>query len=163
MKPPHTHRQNPEGFEIDDDARRIDLAVVHGFLANSYWAGGIPREIVERAVVSSWCFGVYAPQDAVEALVNGEQVGFARLVTDYATFAYLADVFVLESYRGRGLSKWLMDEIFALPVMAGLRRIMLATRTAHGLYEKSGFKPLAHPEWFMEVNRPEIYQEKPPT
>lgn len=159
MKPPRTYRRNAEGFEIDDDEARLDLAVIHGFLANSYWAAEIPRATVERAVKASWCFGLYAPESAP---VGREQVGFARLVTDYATFAYLADVFILEFFRGKGLSKWLMREIFDLPVTTRLRRIMLATRTAHGLYEKSGFKPLGHPEWFMELNRPAIYQKATP-
>lgn len=145
--------KNAEGFEIDDDIARIDFGVVHGFLASSYWAAGIPRDLLERACKASWCFGLYAP--------GGAEVGFARLVTDYATFAYLADVFVLEEWRGRGLSKWLMAEVFARPTMIGLRRILLATRTAHGLYVKSGFKPLARPDWFMEVNRPEIYGPQP--
>lgn len=153
MKPPRVHRCNPAGYEIDDDVSRLDVAVVHGYLARSYWASGISRDMVERAARSSWCFGVYA--------VDGAQVGFARLITDYETFAYLADVFILEAHRRQGLSKWLMAEILALPVLGGMRRMMLATRTAHGLYEKYGFKPLAQPGWFMEVSRPDIYQGNP--
>jgi GNAT superfamily N-acetyltransferase len=154
MKPASVSRHNEAGFEIDDDQSRLDFGVIHGFLASSYWAAGIPRDQVERSAANSWCFGVYAS--------DGAQIGYARLVTDYGTFAYLADVFILGSHQGRGLGKWLMAEIFALPVLQGMRRLLLATRTAHGLYEKSGFKALARPEWFMELTRPEIYRKATP-
>lgn len=151
MRPDRILRRNAEGFEIDDDAARLDVGVVHEFLMRVYWSENIPREVVARALVSSWSFGLYAP--------TGAQIGLARLVTDYETFAWLADVFVLEDWRGRGLSKWMMREIFELPALKALRRVLLATRTAHGLYEKVGFGPLARPEWFMEINRPEIYRK----
>lgn len=154
MRPHSVKRANEEGYEIDDDRARLDLDAVHGYLKTSYWSPGIPRETVVRAVASSWCFGLYGP--------DGPQIGFARLVTDYATFAYLADVYIDEALRGRGLSKWLMATIFSLPELAGLRRILLATRDAHGLYGKYGFGPLGRPESFMEINRPTIYSESEP-
>jgi N-acetylglutamate synthase-like GNAT family acetyltransferase len=133
---------------VDTDPSRLDMDVIHGFLAQTYWARGIPRELVERAVRNSLCFGLY----------EGEgQVGFARVVTDQATFAYLADVFVLESHRGRGLAKILIAAVVADPRLQGLRRWMLATRDAHGLYARYGFKPLAAPGGFMEVHAPDVY------
>lgn len=141
---------NAEGYEISDDPSRIDTGVVHGFLTASYWSPEIPRETVERAIKGSWSFGLYAP--------GGAQVGFARLITDYATYAYLADVFVLDACRGKGLARWMMQEIFATSVTRGLRRITLATRDAHDLYRKVGFTPLARPEIFMEIARPDIYR-----
>ena len=137
------------GIVVDDDPARLDMDVIHGFLAGSYWAQGIPREVVERAVRGSLCFGLY----------DGErQVGFARVVTDRATFAYLADVFVLEAYRGRGLSKLLVAEVLGHPSLQGLRRWMLATRDAHSLYAQYGFKPLSAPERFMEMHDPDVYR-----
>lgn len=150
MRPARVAVRNAEGFEIDDDFGRLDFDVIHGFLTRAYWSEGIPRDVVERAARNSWCFGVYAP--------DGVQIGYARLVSDYETFAYLADVFIIEERRGLGLSKWLMASVIGLPTIAAMRRVMLATRTAHGLYEKSGFRPLGRPDWFMEINRPEIYR-----
>ena len=133
---------------VDSDPARLDMDVIHGFLTASYWSPGISRELVERAVRNSLCFGVY----------EGErQVGFARVVTDQATFAYLADVFVLESHRGQGLSKALMSAIVADPRLRGLRRWLLATRDAHKLYERYGFTPLAKPQRFMELHNPDVY------
>ena len=126
---------------IDTDKRRLDLDVIHGFLSASYWSPDVPRETVRRAIENSLCFGVY---------IGAAQVGFARVITDLATFAYLADVFVLEAYRGRGLSKRLMDAIVSHPQLQGLRRWMLITRDAHGLYARYGFTPLAAPDRFME-------------
>ena len=129
-------------YEISSDPARLNLDVVHRYLSEeSYWAGGIPRAMVERAVAHSLCFGVYAPEG---------QVGFARVVSDRATFAYLADVFVLSAHRGRGLSKRLMAAVTAHPELQGLRRWMLATADAHGLYRQHGFAALARPERFME-------------
>ena len=139
----------PPGIEIDTDPERLDRSVIHGFLRESYWAGGIPLEIVERSIQNSLCFGLYD---------QGRQVGFARLVTDRATFAYLADVFVLESHRGRGLAKHLMAAILAHPEVQGLRRWLLATRDAHGLYAEFGFRPLPQPDRFMEINDPQVYR-----
>jgi GNAT superfamily N-acetyltransferase len=131
-----------DGFSISDDPSRVDRALVHEFLRGSYWARGIPRETVDRSIENALCFGIY----------EGErQVGFARVISDYTTFAYLADVFVLDSHRGRGLAGWLMETILADPRLQGLRRWMLATTDAHGLYAKVGFSPLSHPERIMEI------------
>jgi GNAT superfamily N-acetyltransferase len=136
-------------FEISTDPSRIDLAVVHGYLSASYWAKGIPLETVSRSIQNSLCFGIYR---------GNEQIGFARVITDRATFAYLADVFVLEAYRGRGLSKWLMECITAHPELQGLRRWSLATRDAHGLYRQFGFQDLKAPELWMEKHNPDVYR-----
>lgn len=133
---------------IDTDPARLDLDVVHAFLSTSYWARGIPRETVVRSIEHSLCFGAY---------VGGAQIGFARVVTDFATFAWLADVFVIESERGAGVSKALMDAVFAHPRLQGLRRWMLATRDAHTLYSRYRFKPLAAPDRFMELHDPDVY------
>jgi len=138
-------------FTISTDKSRLDLAAIHQFLTNSYWATGIPMEIVQKAVEHSLCFGVYE---------GTAQVGFARVITDYTTFAYLADVFVLESHRGQGLSKWLVSCIISHPELQGLRRFMLATRDAHELYRNyAGFQNLSAPERWMEIARPNIYQQ----
>lgn len=136
-------------FLLSTDRRRLSLDVVHGFLANCYWAKGVPREVVAQSIEHSLCFGVYE---------GDTQVGFARVVTDFATVAYLGDVFVLESHRGRGLSKWMMECIVQHPALQNLRRWILLTRDAHGLYSKSGFTPLKAPERYMELHRPDIYE-----
>jgi len=138
-------------YEISTDPSRLDLDVIHGFLSRSYWSPGIPREVVARALRNSLCCGAYC---------HGAQVGFARVVSDRATFAYLADVFVLESHRGRGVSKLLMQCLLAHPDLQGLRRWSLATRDAHGLYRHFGFVPLANPERHMEILRPDIYRTR---
>ena len=130
-------------YEISTDRRRIQLDVVHGYLARSYWAPGIPRERVERSLAESLCFGVYE-------LAGGHQVGFARAVTDYTTFAWIGDVFILEAARGNGLAIWLMEVVAGHPELRGLRRWLLATRDAHGLYRKIGFTALTSPADFME-------------
>ena len=140
-----------DGYVVSDDPRRLDLDAVHAFLSRSYWAEGIPFEVVARSVRNSLGFGVYHGQ---------RQVGFARVVTDRATFAYLADVFVLPAHRGRGLAKWLVECIRAHPDLQGLRRWHLATRDAHGLYAPLGFTPLGHPSWHMEIVDPEVYQRR---
>jgi N-acetylglutamate synthase-like GNAT family acetyltransferase len=137
-----------EPIEVDSDPARLDLDVIHGFLTNTYWSKGISREVVERALRNSLCYGVYE---------GGRQVGFARVVTDQATFAYLADVFILQSHRGRGLSEKLVAAIAADPRLQGLRRWVLVTRDAHGLYAKFGFTPLAKPDRFMELHNPDVY------
>jgi GNAT superfamily N-acetyltransferase len=124
---------------------------VHEFLTNSYWAKGIPVETVRRSIVNSLCFGIYH---------EGRQVGFARVISDRATFAYLADVFVLEPYRGRGLSRWLMECIVGHQDLQGLRRWMLATRDAHSLYRQYGFNFLKAPMAWMEIHSPDIYARK---
>ncbi len=138
-------------FIISTDQAKLQVPVIHGFLANaSYWAKNVPLAIVEKAIANSLCFGVYEDE---------QQIGFARVTTDYATFAYLADVFILESHRGRDLAKWLMTCIVSHPELQGLRRWMLATRDAHGLYEQYGFHPLEKPERFMELHHPEVYDK----
>jgi len=120
---------------------RLDLEMIHGFLKPSYWATGIPAEVVRRSVENSLTFGLFR---------GDEQVGFARVVTDYATFAYLADVFVLQPHRGQGLGGWMMEVVFSHPELQGLRRWMLATRDAHGLYRKYGFTDPEGPQIFIE-------------
>ncbi|WP_461535040.1 GNAT family N-acetyltransferase [Spongorhabdus nitratireducens] len=136
-------------YKISTCVEDMDLSVIHEFLTQSYWASDIPQETVEKAVKNSLCFAVLT--------TSGRQVGFARLITDSATFAYLADVFILEAHRGHGLSKRLMEAIISHPQLQGLRRITLATADAHGLYEQYGFKPLARPETFMEIWVPDVY------
>lgn len=147
------HRWTKGEFEISTDPAQIDLHTVHDFLTNSYWAKGIPVETVQRSIANALCFGIY---------LEGRQVGFARVVSDRATFAYLADVFVLEPYRGRGLSKWLMECILSHPDLQGLRRWMLATRDAHALYRQYGFTHLKAPDRWMEIHSPDIYAKKLP-
>jgi GNAT superfamily N-acetyltransferase len=141
------HRKDE--FVISTDEERIDLDIVHGFLRESYWAQGIPREVVARAIKNSLCFGVYS---------DGKQIGFARVVSDFATYAYIGDVFVMESYRGQGLGKWLMECIVGHPWLQGLRRWTLLTRDAHGLYNQFGFDPLKKPDRYMERHDPEVYK-----
>ena len=136
------------GYEVTCDRSRMDVDAIHAFLTQSYWSPGIPRATVERAIANSTCFGVFA---------DGAQVGFARVVTDKATFAYLADVYVLPGHRGRGLSRRLLEEVVRHPDLQGLRRMLLATRDAHGLYAKFGFKALAAPDRLMELHKPNVY------
>ncbi|MEO8061305.1 MAG: GNAT family N-acetyltransferase [Pseudomonadota bacterium] len=145
-----------EGYEISTDRARLDLLAIHAYLVRSYWSPGIPLEIVERAVLNSLCFGVYET-------ASGAQVGFTRVVTDYATFAYLCDVYVLEEHRGRGLSKLMMREAMTHPALADARRVMLATRDAHGLYRHSGFVVAGAAGNLMEVVRPDIYLDRAST
>ena len=141
-----------DGFVVSDDPSRVDLDVVHSYLVRSYWSADIPRYIVERAVANSMCFGVYEE-------ASGKQVGFARVITDRATFAWLADVFVLEKYRGRGLSKLLMSTIVDHPDLQLLRRWTLATKDAHGLYAQFGFTPLEDPTRFMVRRNPAVHRD----
>jgi len=138
----------PEKYEISTDCARFDVDLIHDFLRSSYWARNIPREIVEKCIRNSLCFGAFA---------DGRQVGFARAITDRATFAYLADVFIIPEYRGRGISKLLLRAIFDYPDLQGLRRILLATRDAHGLYAKFGFQPLTQVEYYMTIHNPDVY------
>ncbi len=142
---------HPDGYTFSDAPGRLDLDVIHGFLATAYWARGITREKVARSIRHSMAFGLY--HDASDT-----QIGFARIISDRTTFAYLADVFVLEAHRGCGLARWLVAGILSHPDLQGIRRVMLATRDAHALYAGVGFSPLAAPERFME--RPP--QEPPP-
>lgn len=139
-----------DSFLISTDKGKIDVALVHRFLSEtSYWAKNIPLGVVQTSIQNSMCFGIY----------EGERhVGFARVTTDKATFGYVGDVFIVEEYRGKGLSKWLMQCILAHPELQGFRRWILATADAHGLYTQSGFKPLAKPERWMELHNPNVYQ-----
>jgi GNAT superfamily N-acetyltransferase len=138
-------------FTVTCDRDKQDLEVIHGFLSRSYWAKGIPKEIVRKSIDGSLCFAL---------LHQDKQIGFARVISDFATIAYLGDVFVLEEYRGQGLSKWLMECISAHPKLQGLRRWMLATADAHGLYEQFGFTALSKPHFFMERHNPSVYLEE---
>ena len=135
-------------YVISTDPAKIDLDVVCGFLARSYWAEGISREVVERSIAGSLNFGLY---------LGAAQIGFARVITDYATFGYVADVFVLEAHRGRKLAVWLMETIRSHPELRDLRVWLLATKDAHTLYEKVGFRELAHPERMMAIVDPLVY------
>ncbi len=138
-----------DGFTISTDTDRLDIDVIHGYLTGeSYWARERTREQTEAAIRHSICFGVYD---------GAALIGFARVVSDRATFAYIGDVFVLDGYRGRGLSKWLMETILAHPELQNLRRWVLATRDAHGLYSQFGFAGLKHPERWMELPAPNAY------
>ncbi len=135
-----------KGFHISTDKDLLDFNVIYNYLnKDSYWAKGIPSERLKEAIAGSFCFGVY--QDKVQA-------GFARVVTDKATFAYICDVFVLPEFRGKGLSKWLMQTITAHPELQGLRRWSLATADAHGLYKQFGFTEITRPERWMEIFTP---------
>jgi GNAT superfamily N-acetyltransferase len=135
----------PAGFEISTDRARLDVALVHEFLQTSYWAEGRPRSVVERSIEHSLCFGVYH---------GGQQVAFARVVSDRAVFAYLMDVFVVPEFRGRGISKALMRAVLDHPELQNLRLFLLATKDAHGLYQRFGFRPLAEPERMMAIRNP---------
>lgn len=137
-------------FFISTDPARLDLDVIYNFLTNCYWATGIPRDVVAQSIEHALCFGIYDG--------SGAQVGFARVISDFATVAYLGDVFVLESHRGRGLSKWMMQCILEHPALQNLRRWILLTRDAHELYRKSGFTALKSPDRYMELHRPDVYE-----
>jgi len=135
-----------KGFSISTDRSLLDINVIYNFLGQeSYWAKNIPPEKVSRSIENSMCFGVYK---------SGRQIGFARVITDKATFAYLADVFIIDEFRGLGLSKWLVQTILAHPDLQTLRRWVLATSDAHGLYKQFGFSPLAKPEVWMDIYTP---------
>lgn len=138
-------------YQISTDPDRLDRDMIFRFLSeDSYWCPGIPRSVVDRSIDHSLCFGVYQ---------DGAQVGFARIVSDRATFALVADVFVLEAHRGKGLSKWLMHEVMEHPDLKGLRRLLLLTSDAHSLYKQFGFTEIGNPQRFMEVLRPDIYRQ----
>jgi N-acetylglutamate synthase-like GNAT family acetyltransferase len=138
------------GYKISSKVDDMDSSVIHSYIARSYWAKDIPLNIMEKAINNSLCFGVFTD--------SGSQVAFARMVTDTATFAYLADVFVMEEHRGKGISKWLMKSIIAHPDLQGIRRMLLATSDAHNLYEQFGFKALSSPKSFMELHQPDVYK-----
>jgi GNAT superfamily N-acetyltransferase len=138
-------RTRDDGYEITTDRRRIHVDAVHAELTRSYWSPGIPKEVVRRAIANSLCFALLAP--------GGAQVGFARVVTDHATYGYLADVYVAEAHQGRGLGKWLVATVLEHRDLQGLRRFALATRDAHGLYARYGFAPTQWPEIHMFIDR----------
>jgi GNAT superfamily N-acetyltransferase len=146
-----TEREWQKGeYRVSTDQERLDLETIYAFLANkSEWARGIPRSTLEKSVRLSLCFGLFH---------GDREVGFARVISDCATIAYLGDVFVLPEYRGRGLAKWLMECICSHPELQNLRRWILVTEDAHGLYKKYGFTQLAHPEGFMELHNPDVYK-----
>ena len=138
-----------DGFTISTEKEKLDIDVIHSFLNSTYWAEGISKEIIRRSIEGSLCFGVFE---------NNRQVGFARMITDKATFAYLADVFIIEEYRGRGLSKWLMEVIMSHPDLQGLRRMVLVTKDAHGLYKQFGFTPLINVDRWMHILDLDVYK-----
>jgi GNAT superfamily N-acetyltransferase len=135
-------------YEISTDAARLDIPAIHAFLSHSYWAKRIPLATLQRAIQHSLCVG---------AMHHGEQIGFARVVTDHATFAYVADVYVLEAHRGNGVARAMLRALFALPDLQGLRRLLLITRDAHALYAQLGFTELKDPTRFMELHNPSAY------
>jgi GNAT superfamily N-acetyltransferase len=138
-----------DDFLLSTDKTLLDTDAIHRFLSTqAYWSLGIPRETVARSIEHALCFGVYH---------QGQQIGFARVITDYATIAYLGDVYILENYRGKGLSKWLIENIMAHPDLQGLRRWILLTGDAHELYRKYGWKDIADPSKWMELHKPDIY------
>jgi GNAT superfamily N-acetyltransferase len=138
-----------DDYTISSDKSRLDLPFIHQFLSTqAYWCVNIPMDIVRRSVENSLCFGVY---------LGERQVGFARIISDYATIAYLGDVFVIAEHRGKGLSKRLVAEIMSHPDLQGLRRWILLTGDAHGLYSQFGWKPIAHPDRYMEITTPDLY------
>ena len=138
-------------YAITDSRDRIDIDAVHRFLASSYWAQAIPRSLVRKAIRNSLCFGLFH---------GAAQVGFARVVTDGATFGYLADVYVEDAHRGKGLATWLMRVLFGHRKLQGFRRWILVTKDAHGLYAKNGFGPLASPATYMEKWDPDVYRRR---
>ena len=135
----------PDGYVVSTDPARLDIERVHRFLSTAYWSAGIPRDVVQRSIVNSLPFGLYAR--------SGQQTGFARVVTDRATYAYLGDVYVEPDHRGRGLGKFLVSCVLAHPQLQGLRRWALATSDAHGLYARHGFKPPANPDIHLFIER----------
>ena len=158
-------------YLISTDQARLDLDTIHRFLTNSYWAKGIPREVVARSIEHSLCFGVYDQtgdkphvsrerRDMASPAVRLTQVGFARVVSDFATVAYLGDVFVLEEHRGRWLGKWMMGCIMRHPALQGLRRWILLTRDAHELYSQFGFTSVNAAERYMELYRSDVYENR---
>ncbi|MGB7586716.1 MAG: GNAT family N-acetyltransferase [Terriglobales bacterium] len=136
-------------FLLSTDPARLDVDVICDYLTASYWAKGISRELVARSIQNSLCFSVYK---------QAKQVGFARVISDFATYAYIGDVFVLEAFRGHGLGKWMMEAMMSYPELQGLRRWSLVTRDAHRLYHQLGFTPLKKPENYMELHNPNVYQ-----
>lgn len=147
-----------DNYSISTEKSKLDISVIHGFLSKSYWAEDIPVEIVKKSIENSLCFGVY--NEHIQAMPAGRQVGFARVITDYTTFAYLGDVFIIESERGKGLSKWLMECILKHKQLQGLRNFCLLTRDAHSLYGQYGFENLKEPQNFMAIKKDNFYKKK---
>lgn len=144
-----------DGYRLSFAPQDIDARAAHAFLRGAYWSEGIPLAVVERSIANSLCIALHA---------DGEgQVGFARVVTDRATFAYLCDVYVLDAHRGRGLATWMLEALFAHADLQGLRRFMLFTRDAHAVYTGHGFVPLATPQRGMEIVRPGLYLQPTPS
>jgi GNAT superfamily N-acetyltransferase len=139
-------------YWITTDAEKLDFDAIHAYLSRSFWAEGIPKQTVAKAIANSLCFGLFDGAD---------QVGFARVVTDRATYAYLCDVYVLETHQGRGLGKWLIETVMGHPDLQGLRRFQLVTRDAHGLYSRHGFASPVHPERHMEIFKHGMYLDNP--
>lgn len=147
------HHEYKKGkYLISTNPSKLDLKIIHDFLTKSYWAEGIPKEVVRRSIQNSLPFGVYH---------DGRQIGFARVISDFATYAYISDVFLLESYRGKDISKWLLKCILLHPELQGLRRWNLYTSNAGGFYIKMGFRKLKFPERYLEMYDPNVYKRKP--
>jgi GNAT superfamily N-acetyltransferase len=140
--------ESKNSYEISTERGRLDVEMIHRFLADSYWAKHIPRSLVEKAINNSLCFGAYT---------TAAQVGFGRVITDYATFAYVADVFVLPKHRKQGIGRLLISAMLAHRDLSGFRRWLLATKDAHGLYQKFGFSPLIEPSNFLTIHHPAVY------
>jgi ribosomal protein S18 acetylase RimI-like enzyme len=139
-----------DGFTVSTDPARLDVDAIHAFLTTAYWCEGIPRETVARSLAGSLCFGLYQ---------GDRQIGLARVITDFTTFAYLCDVYVLPEFRGQSLGHWLMEHVMAHPDLQGLRRFSLVTRDAHELYRPFGFTEVKSPERHMEIVRPGLYRQ----
>lgn len=146
---------------VTSNLSEMDVDLVYDFISNSYWSKGIPRAIFDKAIENSLCFGLMQDAKGCQATKQSRttQIGFARMITDRSSFAYLADVFIVEEYRGRGLSAVLLNAVFTHSDMQGLRRIILATKDAHGVYEKYGFTSLDDPARLMHKHTPDIYQQ----
>lgn len=141
---------NNGNFSIITNKSKFDIDYIHSVLSKMYWSQNVPKETVQRSIDGSFCFAVY----------DGEkQIGFARVVTDFTTFGYLADVFIDETYRGKGLGKWLVQTIMEHPDLQGFRRWLLATRDAHSLYAGFGFTALTNPDRFMQIHNPNVYTQ----
>jgi GNAT superfamily N-acetyltransferase len=143
----------PPLYDISTSIDRFDIDLIHDFLRSCYWAKDIPRSVVEQSIKHSLCFGAFCGE---------QQVGFVRVITDRATFAYVADLFVIPAHRRRGVSKLLLRAILDHPQLQGLRRFLLATKDAHGLYRQFGFESLSHPEHYMTLHNPNVYSVNKP-
>lgn len=142
---------NTKQILISTDKRKLNISFIHHFLSHSYWSPGIPIATVISSIKHSLCFGVYH---------NNQQIGFARVITDFTSFGYLADVFIDDEFRGKGYSKLLMKAILKHPELQNFRRWMLATRDAHGLYKQFGFTSIPNPENFMQIHKPDVYHKR---